>query len=202
MTPWAPVGAKNLDPCVIQNIKKSKFPGCSDHIKIVIIMSERVKEIVSLFTGIIKIGSKYVDLFKDTALTFLMLEAIGGNLIGGVQSIGDLPTSFSCVLVLLMFGSIVIPVFLSTLHLVVNRKLLIEEKNLTRVQKYFCIVMCWFCSFLNPIILDAYYHELKEDVRKMTQKYDTDAIRLSKKCRNIKREVVQFHKIELGENNT
>ena len=165
-------------------------------------MSERVKEMVGLFTGIIKIGSKYVDLFKDTALTFLMLEAIGGDLIGGIKLIRDHPTSFSCVLVIMMFGSIVIPVFLSTLHLIVNRKLLIEEENLSSVKKCFFIVMCWFCSFLNPIILDAYYHELKEDVRKMAQKYDTEAISLLKKCRNIKREVVQFHKIELGENNS
>ena len=58
--------------------------------------------------------------------------------------------------------------------------------------------LLWILSFLNPIILDAYYNELKEDVRKMTQNYNVEAMTTVRKCRNIKKEIVQFHKIELG----
>ena len=122
-----------------------------------------------------------------------MLEAIGGY-----QAIIDLPTHFSCVIVMLMFGSIIIPIFLSTLHLVVNRKNIIEESNFSRMRKYITISFFWIISFLNPIILDAYYHELKEDVRKMTEQYNDGAMKIQKRCNNIKKEAVQFHKIELG----
>ena len=53
---------------------------------------------------------------------------------------------------------------------------------------------------LNPIILDAYYQELKEDVRKLTKNYNYEAMTTLRKCRNIKKEIVKFHKIELGKN--
>ena len=205
---------KNLDPIVVQNILDSKFPGCTDGIikfledlagkrfirwiQNKITKSEKIKETIGLAFGIIKIECKYIDLFKDTALTIIMLEALGGTIIGGTKAILNLPTAFSSVIVSLLIGSIVVPVFLSTLHLIVNRSLLINEGNLTRLRMNLLIVLCWFSSFFNPVILDAYYHELMEDVRKMTQNYDTDATRVMRKCRNIKREVAQFYKIELG----
>ena len=132
-------------------------------------------------------------MFKDTALSIVMLDAIGG-----FEAIINLPTHFSCVIVMLMFGSILIPLFLSTLHLVVNRRKIFTEKNLSRTKKYVIISLLWILSFLNPIILDAYYQELKEDVRNMTQNYIDEAMTTVRKCRNIKKEIIQFHKIELG----
>ena len=201
---------KKLDPKVVKNILDSKFPGyvacCIEYLEnlagkkfITKIQdkkkSEKVKEIIGTIVGIIKVEAKYVDMFKDIALSILMLEAIGG-----FQAIIDLPTNFSCVIVMLMFGSIIIPLFLSTLHLVVNRHQIIEESNFSRMRKYITIIICWIFSFLNPIILDAYYHELKEDVRKMTENYSNGAMKVLKRSKNIKKETVQFHKIELGRN--
>ena len=203
-----------LDPKVAQNILDSKFPGLTHRcikfledlvrrkfiqsIQNKIIKSERIKEIIGIVIGIVKIESKYIDLFKDTALSLIMLEALGGTLGGGTQAIFNLPTAFSSVIVTLLIGSIVVPVFLSTLHLIVNRNLLINKGNITRLRKYLLIALCWFFSFFNPIILNVYYHELKEDVRKMAENYNTDAIGVLRKCRNIRRENVEFHKIELG----
>ena len=135
----------------------------------------------------------YIDLFKDTALSIVMLEAVGG-----FEAIINLPTNFSCVVVTLMFSSILIPLFLSTLHLVINRKKIMNEENSSRIRKYSTISICWILSFLNPIILDAFYQELKEDVRKMTQNYNDEAMPIVRKCRHVKIEIVQFHKIELG----
>ena len=199
---------KKLDPKVVKNILDSKFPGysagCIEYLEnlagkrfITKIQnqkkSEKVKEILGTTVGIIKVEAKYVDMFKDIALSILMLEAIGGY-----QAIIDFPTNFSCVIAMLMFGSIIIPLFLSTLHLVVNRKKLIKESNFSRRRKYITIILCWILSFLNPIILDAYYHELKDDFRKMTKNYNDEAMKVQQKSRNIKKEAVQFFKIELG----
>ena len=205
---------RKLDPKVTQSIMDAKFPGLTarcikffedlarrrfiNWIQNRITKSQKIKETIGCIVGIIKIESKYIDLFKDTALSLIMLEALGGTLMGGTEAIYNLPTAFSSIIVTLLIGSIVIPVFLSTLHLIVNIKLLINDGNVTKLRKYLLIVICWFCSFFNPVILFAYYHELKEDVRKMTQKENTDAIGKLRTSRNFKKEVIQFHKIELG----
>ena len=62
---------------------------------------------------------------------------------GGTEAIYNLPTAFSSVIVTLLICSIVIPVFLSTLHLIVNRKLLIIDRNITRLRRYLLILLCW-----------------------------------------------------------
>merc|ERR1711893_95477 len=107
-------------------------------------------------------------------------------------------TNFSSVIVLTMFSSVVVPLVLSTLHLVVNRNKILEEHTFSTRRKYLTITLCWIASFLNPIILDAYYQELREDVRKLSENLDIRAMALMRKCRKIKNQIVTFHKIELG----
>ena len=75
---------------------------------------------------------------------------------------------------------------------------MIDDKY-ARTRKYVTISLFWIASFLNPIILDAYYHELKEDVRKLMQNHNIQAMVLLRKCSKIKNQIVTFHKIELGE---
>ena len=99
---------------------------------------------------------------------------------------------------MMMFASILIPLILSTLHLVVNRRNIIEQNNFSRTRKYATITLCWIASLLNPIILDAYYQELKEEVRRHTQNHDIRAMTILKRCRKVKNQIVTFHKIELG----
>ena len=105
---------KKLDPKVTKNILDSKFPGLTlrfikfleesagkrfiKGIQNSITKSEKTKETIALVVGIIKIESKYIDLFKDTALSLIMMEALGGTLIGGAQAVYNLPTAFSSVI--------------------------------------------------------------------------------------------------------
>ena len=124
----------------------------------------------------------------------MMLQAVGG-----FQSILDFKTNFSSIIVITMFSSVLIPIFFSTLHLIVNRRKIINEESFSRTRKYVTIMLCFIASFLNPIILDAYYHELKEDIRKLTQNHDIRAMTILRKCRNIKNQIVTFHKTELGQ---
>ena len=123
-----------------------------------------------------------------------MLQAVGG-----FQSIWDFKTNFSSIIVITMFSSILFPLFFSTLHLIVNRRKIIDEENFSRARKYVTIMLCFIASFLNPIILEAYYHELKEDIRKLTQNHDIRAMAILRKCRNIKNQIVTFQKTELGQ---
>ena len=41
--------------------------------------------------------------------------------------------------------------------------------------------------------------ELKEDIRKLTQNHDILAKTILRKCRDIKNQIVTFHKTELGQ---
>ena len=202
--------SSQLDPKVIENILESGEPGCTTgcikgfenfvhrrfitEIQNKITNSQIIKEIIGTTEGIIKIGAKFGDLIKDSALSIFMLQAVGG-----FQSIWDFKTNFSSVIIITMFSSILIPLFLSTLNLIVNRRKIIDEEKFSRSRKYITIILCFIASFLNPIILDAYYHELKEDVRKLTQNHDIRAITILRKCRNIKTQIVTFHKTELGQ---
>ena len=200
---------KNLDPQVVKNILDSGEPGCTagfikkfenlvgrkliTELQNIIIKSPIIKEIIGTTIGIIKIVAKFIDLIKDVALSIVMLQAVGG-----FQSVWDFKTNFSSVIIITMFSSVLIPLFLSTLHLTVNRRTIIDEENFSRARKYVTIMLCFIASFLNPIILDAYYHELKEDIRKLTQNYNIRAMPILRKCRNIKNQTVTFHKTELG----
>ena len=201
---------KKLEPKVVENILDSGEPGCTagciegfencvrrrliTELQNKITKSPRVKEIIGTTTGIIKIVAKFIDLIKDIALSTVMLQAVGG-----FQSVWDFKTNFSSIIIITMFSSILIPLFLSTLHLIVNKRKIIDEKNLSRTRKYVTIILCFMASFLNPIILDAYYHELKEDIRKLTQNHDIRVMTILRKCRNIKNQILTFHKTELGQ---
>ena len=200
---------KKMGAKVVENILDSGEPGfisaCIEGFENVVgrrlIMELRdkiskspvIKEILGTTFGLIKVVAKYVDLFKDTALSIIVLRAVGS-----FQSVWKYKANFSSVIVITMFLSILIPLLLSTLNLVVNRRKVINENNFSISRKYLTITLCWSSSFLNPIILDAYYNELKEDVRKLTQNYDIRAMTTIRKCRKIKNQIVTFHKTELG----
>ena len=200
---------KKLDPKVVENILDAREPGCTAgcierfetrvgrrlvmELQDKITKSQRFKEIIGALWRAIKIGTKYIDLFKDI---FLSIEIL--NAAGNMESVWSFPTNLSSIVVMMMFASILIPLILSTLHLVVNRRNIIEENNFSRTRKYATITLCWIASILNPIILEVYYQELKEEVRRLTQIRDIRAMTILKRCKKIKNQIVTFHKIELG----
>ena len=127
---------KKMDPKIVENILKPTMPGYTVtfierfenfivnrrffvELKNIIVKSLIMKEIVGTTKGLIKIIAKSVDLFKDTALSIVMLQAVGG-----FESVLNFKTNFASVIVITMFSSILIPLFLSTLHLIVNRDVL------------------------------------------------------------------------------
>ena len=60
-----------------------------------------IKEIIGTTKGLIKIIAKFVDLLKDTALSIIMLQAVGG-----FESIWNFKTNFASIIVITMFSSI------------------------------------------------------------------------------------------------
>ena len=142
----------------------------------------------------IKIEIKYIDMVKDLSLTFLMLD-----LIGGIQALVDLPNNFGSVIVGAMFGSIFIPMLLSSVHLMnsegVAKQILKSSSTLKRFLK---TGLFYLLSPFHPIILDKIQHETTEKARILAQNYNIQATNLMKQCRTLKSQLVTFIKIELG----
>ena len=203
---------KNLDPTIVKTILDAKFPGCTDSciknlqklarrpfiIELMdkITKSEKLKESIALFLTILKIEAKYVDQFKDLFLSLLMLKVVGGY-----ESVVALPDNFTTVMVVIMFGSLILPLLISSLHLAVNNPFMIlrsDGRNSTKMSRCLSVALCFLLSAANPIFLEAYYDEKKEEVRTLMQNYNTDAISALKTCKQIKRQSVEFLRIELG----
>ena len=117
------------------------------------------------------------------------------------KTIDDLPENFTSVMVVTMFTSIVGPLILSTLHLAVNNPSMIvrsDGNNASTMRRVLPMVLCFLLSAANPIFLESYYEEKKDEARKLFQNYNKDAIDAMKKCRKIKQQAVEFLRIELG----
>ena len=127
---------KKLDPTIAKSVVDEKFPGCLDGFKKGIEKISRyewitwltdwvnrtewAKKLMSNTNALIKIEFKFIDLYKDLGLSFLMLKLVGGPL-----AIIDFPKNFSSVIVMIMFTSIFLPIMFSSLHLVVNNSRLL-----------------------------------------------------------------------------
>ena len=203
---------KNLDPLIVDDIIDFKFPGCLDRalewlqpfiwnnwftkLKDMILKKGRLSHSLAVISSIISLEAKYIDLFKDTALTFYIL-----SLVGGFQSIKDLPTNFTSVIVITMMFSILIPLLLSSFHLAMNNPSFIWKmlgRNSSSTSKWKSRLLCFLCSGLNPIFLTNTFEEAKEETRIMANNFDKGVIKSMKKCKTYKLQLVEFHKIELG----
>ena len=160
--------------------------------------SERTKVVLATFSSVLKMEMKFIDLFKDLGLSFYML-----GIIGGLQAIIDLPTSFKSVVVTVMFMSVFVPSLLSSMHLAVNNPMMIfgassDKKNAPKMIKYISVPLCFLLSMTNQIFLTCLYEENKEKARKLAQKCDPNVIKTMTWCRNIKQQIIKFAQLELG----
>ena len=196
---------KKLDADIIKKMISAKFPGFLEPFKKIlrkqvnfIIKSEKAKRILSNTFVLIKIESKYIDLYKDLGLSFLMLD-----LIGGPQAIIDLPTNFGSVIVDVMFASIFLPMLLSTLHFTNSKGFAVTQytqKGSTKMRRFLKAGLFYLMSPFHPILLDTLHHHKMEKARKLAQQYNMKAVQMMSKCRSIKKQLVTFIKIELGSN--
>ena len=123
------------------------------------------------------------------------------HLIGGLQAIKDLPTNFGCVVVLCMFSSIFIPMFISNLHLTVNSFEFFLTKSYGK-PTVLMLCLLFLLSPLQPVFLEIKFLELADEARRLAQNYNIETIQKKLHGRKIKKQLVNFIRIELGEVNT
>ena len=144
--------------------------------------------------ALIKIEVQYIDLFKDLGLAFLMLD-----LIGGIQAIIDLPSNFGSVIVGVMFGSIFIPMILSTVQLMNSRAVAhYHLKCSSKIKTFLKRGVFFLLTPIHPIILDRLQHQKMEKAQKLAENYTLHATKILKQCRTLSRQLATFIKIELG----
>ena len=100
-----------------------------------------------------------------------------------------------------MFLSILLPMLLSSLHLAVNNFNMFYEpsnKNISKMRKYLLMTLLFLLSPINPVILESRLLDTAEEARRLAQNYNIEAVQKKTKCRQIKKQITKFGKIELG----
>ena len=176
----------NFDPLVVSEILEAKFPGltqatidclegcfsccCSRFITRIqdsVTKSEWKTQVFQTISKIIKILTNFVDLLKDSLLTYSMLRTVGG-----LDTLINFPTNFSSVIIMISFSLIVGPIILSTLTLVLNNPSLIYKtgKENGVVRRVMSTIICILCSIINPVLLINTLEKAKDEGRKEAKK--------------------------------
>ena len=146
--------------------------------------------------AITKIELKYIDIFKDLGLSILML-----NLIGGPLTIIKFPTNFGSAVVICMFASIFIPILISCLHLSVNNFdmfLPMINGKTSKIRTVLRISFMFILSPFLPVFLETHYIKTEGEAEALIQTYNNEAVEKKRYCRKIKKQLINFVKIELG----
>ena len=202
----------NFDPLLVQKMLDAKFPGITafilntiekiakrpifDEMSNILTKKENLQNIRNNIFAIVNIEIKFFDIFKDLGLTLLMLQ-----LVGGPQAIINLPTNFGSVLVMSMFWSIFIPMLISSLDLAINNFDMFSPLNYiksTVLLSSIRTVLLFLLSPLQPVFLEIHYLEMADEARVLAQNYDIKSVQKKHHCRNIKKQMSNFVRIELG----
>ena len=203
-----------FEPIVITEIVDAKFPGitqkavdgvehCFGSRFITFFQNELIKKnwLANLFSSvktILRMQTNYVDILKDSLFSYSLLRAVGGH-----HSIFNFLTNFSSVIILTSFALIILPLVLSTVHLVVTNPFLIftaEKKKRGGVEMALMTITCVILSILNPILilntLDKSKNEAESEAKKNC---DEKKIRSRiQKVIEVKNHYVRHLNIELG----
>ena len=153
--------------------------------------NEAILQIFAMLRTILRLGSHYIDVFKDTFLTFTLL-----TIIGGPAAIINFPKNFTTVVVMGLVTSILLPLFMSSLHLAIYNPYLLFNLRLPKVYMRGLTV---FCSFLVPIIIVNKYEHNREKIRKIAKySYRSKIEKVIATNRVLNFHFVEFLRIELG----
>ena len=206
---------KNLDPIIVSNIIDYKFPGVLAKFtrwiqtilgkRYIIMIQNKIKKhecmstFISRIKRIIALKAEYFDTIKDIALTILILD-----LVGGLSSLRNLPTNFTSVVIITMVCSIIIPLLMSSLHMMVNNPELflwsLKDSSNSKIYQLLWNICILLSSIFIPVLLKNQYEATKEVLRKKIRStYSSDEIKLKMiECKIMKKQLAQFQRIYLG----
>ena len=204
----------NLDPVIADEVNEAKFPGLKNRaIKKVektvqnkfitkfqdmIMESEALNRNFATLLTLIKLANHQTDFAKDLVILISLLIIVGGP-----AAIYNFPTNFSSVIVICLAVTIAVPLWMSSVQLVINDPYIIFNfigKAAHKINKVIMILICMLSSSLNTMLLIFNYEEMKENARITAKEFDSDgnAAEIFKKCRILKIQLVEFLKLDLG----
>ena len=119
---------------------------------------------------------------------------------GGVGAAMNYPDKFPSVVIICSALTIIIPILISSIHLAINNPGIVfskrDEEDTKRIMKMrVCIILF---SFLNPVFIINAYESTKQKIIEMVRENDSNTTSMLTKCKKIKRQYVDFIRIELG----
>ena len=197
---------KNLDPKVCNIILNAKFPGLTEkcinaipwgpELRDIMNLDESRRRILYHLKTIIGLEFTYIDIYKDCFLTLSMMTLVGGPL-----AVIKFYTTFTSAVVICLASTIFIPLLISGLGLAINDPNLIYNyfgQELPLWKRCLMRVGNVLFSIANPILLRHTYEYNKEKLRRFAKKGDSNALGLLKRCKSIRKQVVEGLKHELS----
>ena len=157
-----------------------------------IIQTPRLSQLVSILLTIIKIESATLDIVKD-----LFLAAWIIYLVGGPEALWNYHTNFSCVIGILALGTVIVPLALSSLHLMIENPwaILPFETHLSRPKM---TLITFLLMPINSILLINSYQSAKEQARTAAEQSRKNLFQKFENYRKMKTLFVEHLHIELG----
>merc|ERR1712032_1660973 len=97
-------------------------------------------------------------------------------------------------------GTIILPILISSIHLAINNPRIVfnkwDEEDPKKIMGMRIGVI--LLSFLNPVLIINAYETLKQKITEMVRENDANTTPMLNKCRKIKKQYVDFIRIELG----
>ena len=157
-----------INDTVSKDVLGFKFPRRSDVLSAKLEVLDKYHKYISVSKKILGLLAHYIDLYKDIFIVYAMLSAVGG-----FEGVTDFPTKFSSVVIISSAATIVLPLWLSSMHLAANNPGMIFHRGFQNNSTTRTVVMAvgvMFLSVANPILLLFCAETIKEKIRHQAKK--------------------------------
>ena len=180
------IDANKPPGCFVKNFQKLS----TEYEKI-----EDYEDLTSYLLKVWEISSYIIDVYKDIFILVTMLSVAGG--VGAAMSY---PDKFPSVVIICSALTIIIPILISSIHLAINNPGIVFDKFDEKDPKKLLVMRIGIIllSFLNPVLIIKAYESMKQKIKQMLSEDHPDALEMLTKCKKVKKQYVDFIRIELG----
>ena len=151
---------------------------------------------LSTVGALVSVIGHFADIVKDTILCISLLIVSGG-----FAAIKDFPTNFSTAVVLSWMGTIIVPIFLSSVHLALTDPFLVFNSARLRAMRWGRVMAalgCLVLSPLNTVVLKTRLHLKEEEAVASARIQGDNTLDLYKECDEIKKKLLEYLQHEIG----
>ena len=132
---------------------------------------------------------------KDSLLALTLLNIIR------ISGIIEFPTNFSTAVVMSWMGTVIVPIFLSSMHLALTQPFLVFSCARLRAIRWgrtLAALGCLLLSPLNTVVLKTNLDITKQDAIEAARRMSPDTVDIFDQCDLIEDTIQQYLQLELG----